>query len=189
MKINMEYSPPKFSDKELLVMFPEAEDIILPKIKDFQKLSKQQEKTIKELLNKIYLLEADSFSEWFAEELIKMLFLPKLNECNRHIARLNRLLSLLKSNNNAVINFQADIERARNYPIYELARGKLELRQIGKNHISLCPFHNEKHASFYLYTETNTFHCFGCQENGDVIKLTMALHGINFKEAIAILQN
>ncbi|MCX6762583.1 MAG: CHC2 zinc finger domain-containing protein [Candidatus Moranbacteria bacterium] len=63
------------------------------------------------------------------------------------------------------------------------------MRHSGRNFISLCPFHNEKHASFYIYPETNTFHCFGCQENGDVIKLTMHLHGTDFQGAVQMLQN
>jgi len=70
-----------------------------------------------------------------------------------------------------------------------LARSKLELMQSGGNFISLCPFHNEKTPSFYIYPESNKFYCFGCQAKGDVITLTMALHGIEFKEAVGMLQN
>lgn len=35
---------------------------------------------------------------------------------------------------------------------------------------ALCPFHNEKTASMKLYHDH--FYCFGCEEHGDVIKLT-----------------
>lgn len=39
-----------------------------------------------------------------------------------------------------------------------------------KNGIALCPFHNERTGSLKLYRDH--FHCFGCHEHGDVIKLT-----------------
>lgn len=39
-----------------------------------------------------------------------------------------------------------------------------------KNGIALCPFHNERTGSLKLYSDH--FHCFGCHEHGDVIKLT-----------------
>lgn len=42
-----------------------------------------------------------------------------------------------------------------------------------KNGITLCPFHNERTGSLKLYSDH--FHCFGCHEHGDVIKLTSQL--------------
>ena len=41
-----------------------------------------------------------------------------------------------------------------------------------------CPFHNERTASFKLYTRNNSFYCFGCGVGGDVIKLYQLLKGI-----------
>ena len=37
------------------------------------------------------------------------------------------------------------------------------------NHKCLCPFHNEKTASFQIYPDTDKYYCFGCHRNGDVI--------------------
>lgn len=42
---------------------------------------------------------------------------------------------------------------------------------------ALCPFHAEKTASMKLYHDH--FHCFGCGEHGDVIKLTSKLLGLS----------
>lgn len=42
---------------------------------------------------------------------------------------------------------------------------------------ALCPYHSEKTPSFKLYPDSNTFHCFGCQQSGDVTDLTMHLTG------------
>lgn len=33
-----------------------------------------------------------------------------------------------------------------------------------------CPFHKDDKPSMKIYTETNTFNCFGCGANGDVIE-------------------
>lgn len=63
----------------------------------------------------------------------------------------------------------------------------MQLRKTGVRFIALCPFHNEKHPSFVVFPETNTFYCFGCGEHGDAIKLTMELEGVDFKQAVRIL--
>ena len=34
------------------------------------------------------------------------------------------------------------------------------------------------------YPETSTYHCFGCQANGDAIDLLMKLESLDFKEAV-----
>lgn len=50
-----------------------------------------------------------------------------------------------------------------------------------------CPLHNEKTPSFVVYIQENRFKCYGCQAFGDVIDLYMALHEVEFKEAINLL--
>ena len=42
--------------------------------------------------------------------------------------------------------------------------------QADKNGMLNCPFHKEDQASLKIYTDTNTFNCFGCGANGDVIE-------------------
>lgn len=187
----MKYQPPKFTDKELLEMFPEAKNIISKKIKECKEAIKEKEQEMGDALNKIYALETDKFSEWFGEEVVRMQMMPALEELELNLLRLNHLKYLSNPNlqKNDYYKFEEKIENAKRYPIAELARSKLEFRQVGKNFVILCPFHNEKTPSFYIYPETNRFYCFGCQEKGDVITLTMALYGINFKEAVALLQN
>lgn len=49
-----------------------------------------------------------------------------------------------------------------------------------------CPFHNEKTASFKVYSD-GTFHCFGCGVHGDVIDLTMKMQNVDFNTACEIL--
>ena len=185
----LKYYPQRFTEKELLEIFPEAKQIIPSRIKEWELVKEKLEKKIGDVLSSIYLLEADDFSEWFGEEVIKQYRLPELDNCERNFIRLNRLQAMSKPNNKHIVDFQDKLEKARNYPIDELARQRLDLKQAGDKFISLCPFHNEKTPSFYLYPDSNSFHCFGCQEHGDVIKLAMSLHGVSFTDAIKILQN
>lgn len=69
------------------------------------------------------------------------------------------------------------IERAREYPISELAGGSKYWAQ--------CPFHNDKHPSMYL--KNNFYYCFVCGETGDTIDLVMKTHNVDFKTAVKLL--
>jgi DNA primase len=42
--------------------------------------------------------------------------------------------------------------------------------QANRNHMLKCPFHEETEPSLKIYPNTNTFNCFGCKANGDVIE-------------------
>lgn len=75
-----------------------------------------------------------------------------------------------------------DVDTARQYPIQDLYDGKL--RRSGPNLTGCCPFHAEKTPSFHIYTRSNRFYCFGCNEGGDVIDYVMKLYNIPFIEAI-----
>ena len=44
------------------------------------------------------------------------------------------------------------------------------LKKNGRELAGCCPFHHEKTASFFVYPESQSYHCFGCKESGDVIK-------------------
>jgi len=50
-----------------------------------------------------------------------------------------------------------------------------------------CPFHEEQDPSFVIYTQNNSFYCYGCNKGGDVITFLMLLHNMTFKEAINAL--
>jgi DNA primase len=47
-----------------------------------------------------------------------------------------------------------------------------------------CPFHKDDKPSCRIYPETNTFHCFGCGANGDVIEFIMLKNKCSKHEAI-----
>lgn len=83
----------------------------------------------------------------------------------------------------SLIDFQLLIDQARAHPIEKLYNG--ELRNSSGNRLSgLCPFHEEKSPSFFIFTDTNHYHCFGCQAHGDVINYSQKINGETFKEVI-----
>jgi len=63
----------------------------------------------------------------------------------------------------------------------------IKLKRRGQHYVGLCPFHSEKNPSFYVYTDTQQFHCFGCGAHGDVINFVQDYHDLSFKDALSYL--
>ncbi len=61
------------------------------------------------------------------------------------------------------------------------------LRQSGRNHMGLCPFHEERTPSFSVSAERGIFHCFGCGKGGDAFAFVMETQGIGFIDAVRLL--
>jgi DNA primase len=61
---------------------------------------------------------------------------------------------------------------------------RVKLTRRGREHLGLCPFHNEKTPSFTLNEEKGFYHCFGCGAHGDVIEFVMRTENLPFPEAI-----
>jgi DNA primase len=71
--------------------------------------------------------------------------------------------------------------------IIDIASQYTTLRQRGRKHVGLCPFHAEKTPSFTVDSEKQLFHCFGCGIGGDVFSLVMEKENLNFPEALKYL--
>ncbi len=61
------------------------------------------------------------------------------------------------------------------------------LQKAGKSFRGLCPFHNERTPSFHVFAESQTWHCFGCNEGGDIFTFVQKQQGIDFREALLYL--
>src|SRR5450631_2294963 len=63
------------------------------------------------------------------------------------------------------------------------------LQKSGKALKGLCPFHNERTASFYVFAETQTWRCFGCNEGGDIFSFVQKQQSLEFRETLEYLAN
>ncbi len=68
--------------------------------------------------------------------------------------------------------------------IIDIIGQHITLTKSGRTFRGLCPFHGEKHPSFYVYPEQQSWHCFGCNTGGDVFSFIMKKQGIDFGEAL-----
>jgi DNA primase len=68
--------------------------------------------------------------------------------------------------------------------IIDIIGQHITLTKSGRTFRGLCPFHGEKHPSFYVYPEQQSWHCFGCNTGGDVFSFVMKKQGIDFGEAL-----
>jgi DNA primase len=82
----------------------------------------------------------------------------------------------VSDNFSQLVKQQADIAR--------IVGEYIKLRKSGANWSALCPFHQEKSGSFYLYPATASYYCFGCKEHGDVFTFVMKMESVTFPEAV-----
>src|SRR5438093_2875315 len=63
----------------------------------------------------------------------------------------------------------------------------VSLQKSGKSFKGLCPFHNERTPSFYVFAESQTWRCFGCNEGGDIFTFVQKQQNLDFREALVYL--
>ncbi len=68
--------------------------------------------------------------------------------------------------------------------IADVIQGFVSLKKSGKNHIGLCPFHDDNNPSMHVNDEKGFFHCFSCGAGGDVFGFLMRYSNIGFHEAL-----
>jgi DNA primase len=80
----------------------------------------------------------------------------------------------------------ADKERIRDANRIDQVVGQyVTLKNAGGDNLKgLCPFHDEKTASFQVSPSRGTYHCFGCGQGGDVFSFIAEIEHLDFVEAV-----
>ena len=68
--------------------------------------------------------------------------------------------------------------------IADLIGRYLPLKRAGRHFKAVCPFHKEKTPSFFINTDKQIFHCFGCGMGGNAFSFLMQHDRLTFPEAV-----
>lgn len=74
-------------------------------------------------------------------------------------------------------------------PIEDIIGQYVTLKRAGSNLSGLCPFHDESTPSFSVSPDRGLFHCFGCQESGDVYTFLQKIDEMSFVESVEAVAN
>ena len=85
-------------------------------------------------------------------------------------------------NNNDVINQIKD-----SLDIADIIGEKVKLRKTSRGFMGLCPFHHEDTPSFHVYTDTQSYYCFGCHAGGNIFSYVMQSENLEFHDALKLL--
>ena len=78
------------------------------------------------------------------------------------------------------------IERVnRESDLVALVRETSNVRKIGSQHVTICPFHPDTKPSLVLYK--NHYHCYVCQSHGGAIDWCTKVEAMRFNEAVQYL--
>lgn len=96
----------------------------------------------------------------------------------------NRMSNFKKISNISPVKYDLEVLRIKDYS--SLIETPLRTMSGKKN--TLCPFHEEKTASFFIYPD-NSFYCFGCGQGGNAIDFVIRKLGCSFREACDTLES
>lgn len=84
---------------------------------------------------------------------------------------------------------QARVEAVKQRVVLSALIGRaVKLARRGREHVGLCPFHQEATPSFTVADDKGFYHCFGCGAHGDAIRFAMEHDGRSFREALEALE-
>jgi len=81
---------------------------------------------------------------------------------------------------------RSDIDEVRaRTNIAEIVGDFVTLKSAGVGSMKgLCPFHEERSPSFHVRPQVGLYHCFGCNEGGDVFSFLQKMDHVSFAEAV-----
>jgi len=81
---------------------------------------------------------------------------------------------------------RSDIDEVRSrVNIADIVGDYVALKSAGVGSLKgLCPFHDERSPSFHVRPQVGRYHCFGCQEDGDVFTFLQRMDHSTFAESV-----
>lgn len=175
------------TDAELLRVFSPPKETLQQKVDEW---GESRNKVVGIIKNKLTIIKTktnDESSRWFWREWVKLNEGVELLKIDNHISRLKRMLFILTGRTPKSRVTDEMIQQALSVPIESLF--SKQLRRSGSKLVALCPLHNEKTPSFFIYSDSNTFYCYGCNQGGNAINFTRLLHELDFISAVKLLTN
>lgn len=63
----------------------------------------------------------------------------------------------------------------------------VNLKRSSRDYVCACPFHSEKTPSCHVFTDSQSFYCFGCGAGGDVITFIRLIEHYEYMESVKFL--
>lgn len=174
---------PYMIEQELLYSFTQRE------LKHFIEVLKEE--YLKEKLPYAYQLwrkkckqeyqELDTISRYFIEILEYYFAWGQEVELTKNF--LDKLTMFYRVNYETKNNYKKDLD-IQSIPITEILPQYMKLPENLRRNIR-CPLpdHRDRSASFKVYENTNSFHCFGCWKSGNILNLIAEMEWITTKQA------
>jgi DNA primase len=71
--------------------------------------------------------------------------------------------------------------------IVDVVGSYVTLHRAGQQFKGLCPFHNDRHPSFYVDPQWQNYRCWSCGKHGDVLQFIQEQERVDFREALEML--
>ena len=68
-----------------------------------------------------------------------------------------------------------------------MSQYNMKLEKMGRNYKALCPFHSEKHASFFVFPDQQRWRCFGACAGRERNIFRHETRGLDFSQALQLL--
>ena len=185
------------SDIALVNSFPDELETVMQLLIDSWREADELYAKLQEIWRVVDRTQADSFTKWFYKRKTMFDEAQELIVLQKKIQRLERLKKIYEKKRieeqlsheyfkTKKDREQFDIDKlfARQELLADiLSYQGVELKKRGKLFRGLCPFHNEKSPSFFVYAD-NWFHCYGCSKHGNFIDYLIETRKLTFREAL-----